>query len=430
MNVIIKNVLITDPRSPHNAKRLDVHLKDGIIHKIGKGLKPRAVQKVIGDKACLSPGWMDIGIYSGAPGHEHREDYHTLSKAATHGGYTDIALWPDTSPVTDTAALVRSLGAQSSTTLPVRLHSIASPVSHREKHQISEFHDLVEAGAVAFGTGMSSIDDVDVMMRILQYLGPTEKTMIHMVTHPSLVPSAQVHESPVTVSMGLPAMPAMEESLRVARDITMTAQLQTALLLYGVSSADSVKHLRGLRKSQKDYIKSSVAVMNLLYSDDDLSSWNSAFKVIPPLRGEDDKQALRKALLEGDIDMVMSHHRPLEEELKSVPFGDADFGAATIDLCYPLLETALGKSLSSDRLVEILSINPRSAMHCEADIIAEGANVNLTLYSRSQKQTWAGGASRSRNYPPVPKGTLTGAILGTFHEERIHLSDHTSLPSR
>ncbi len=423
MNVIIKNVQITDPRSPHNSKRLDVHLKEGIIHKIGKGLKPRAAQKINGDSACLSPGWMDIGVYSGAPGHEHREDYHTLSKAAACGGYTDIALWPDTAPVTDTAALVRSISAQSSATLPVRLHSIASPVSHSESHQLSELHDLAAAGAVAFGTGLTSIDDMDVMVRILQYLRPTGKALIHLVSQPRLVPSAQVHESPATVGMGLPAMPSIEESLRVDRDISLSSHHDSSILLHGISAADSIKHLRAIKKAHRDSIHSSVAVMNLLYCDDHLSDWNSSLKVIPPLRAEQDMLALQKALISGDIDMVMSHHRPLEAELKDVPFGDAEFGAATIDLCYPLLETALGKSISSDRLVEVLSINPRKVTGCPSDIIAEGAQINLTLYSRSQKRPWKGGTSRSSNYPPVKAAALKGAVVGTFHGERIHLSE-------
>ncbi len=423
MNLVLKNVQILDPRSAHHKRRMDIHLSQGIIKRIGKELRPRAATSVNAKGMSLSPGWYDIAVHSGAPGREHREDFDSLERTAKRGGYTGLAIWPDTQPLIQHASDIHFIRASSDRLRLLNIDCIASHIASTDERQLSEMHDLDHAGAVGYGRGDRSIDDDNTLLRALLYLSQIGKPLFHMPSYPRLIEGAQVHESVATTALGLRSMPAVEEILRVQRDVELAQYAEAKLAIHGISCQDALKRAKAYKRSHP-YLSLGASVSNICFTDDDLKGFDTGLKVIPPLRSASDQRALHRAVSDGTIDYVFSNHQPKESELKDVEFGLSEFGAATLDICYAMLNTCLYDSLDDTRLVELLSINPRAIVSQAAPVIEEKSAVNLTLFDRRSKHTWSlsDAQSKSKNYPPIKK-ELKGLVHGSFLGQNFWLRE-------
>ena len=215
-SVLIREVKINDPTSRYHQEILDVLILNGEIYKIDKAIKSDTTV-IQGHSLTISPGWLDIGVYSGVPGFEHREDLVSLSKAALNGGFTSVAIWPNTNPAIDTLGIYQSL--RNSKMANIRLLPICQAHIGNDIGQMSEMLELVEAGCRVFGIGTSSCDDSPSLFRISDYLSQVKARYIHMPSFPKLVLDSQVFDSEIAMTLGIKAMPRFEENLRVVRDI-------------------------------------------------------------------------------------------------------------------------------------------------------------------------------------------------------------------
>jgi dihydroorotase len=413
MRVLIKKVEIVDPASSHHRKTADLFLENGILQSVNPGRKPEADRVVEGEGLMLSPGWIDVGAYTGDPGMEHREDQYSLREAAAAGGYTQVAVWPNTQPAIDSKADILYVRGRNETQA-VELLPIGALSAHCEGKVLTEMIDMHAAGAVAFSDGLTSVQDGGLLLRALEYARFFDGLIIHMPLDGQIAPGGQIHEGVASASLGMRGIPRLAEELMVHRDLELLAYADSRLHFSGLSTPGAVERVREAKKKGLR-VSASAPVMNLVFTDQALLDFDSNYKVLPPLREEPDRLALLKGLRDGTIDFIYANHTPLDTEAKDLEFPYAEFGAIGLETAFALCRTYLKKELPLDRLIELLAIQPRQILGLPAVVVEEGAPVNFTLFHPDEKWTYEEKTirSKSRNSPLIGKALL-GRARGIF----------------
>jgi dihydroorotase len=414
MKLLIRKATIIDPNSPYHRKLVDVFIENDKITSIGSALKLKADQTVEMDGAYLSPGWVDIGVQTGDPGFEHREDLRSVSAAAAAGGFTTIAAQPNTEPVVDNKSGVNYLLQQSKGQL-VDVLPIGAMTVGCKGNDITEMIDMRKAGAIAFSDGDHPLQDNGMMLRALQYVKAFSGIVINQPLDQAIALNGEMHEGVVSASLGLKGIPNLAEDLIVQRDIYLTEYADSRLHLANISTSHSVELVRRA-KAKGLRVSCSVAALNLAFDDRSLVEFDSAFKVMPPLRAQEDIASLKQGLKDGIIDLISSNHVPLEEEQKKLEFPYAGFGAIGLETTYAIVNTALDGLLSTDELIAKLSSNPRRIFELPEITIREGAKANLTWFHPTLTWTFNRNNiySRSLNTPLLGQ-QLRGRVLGVVN---------------
>ncbi len=413
MATIIKNVRISDPCSSWNGALADIKLDKGTIVEIeeagnlnGDGIDFKG--------SNVSPGWCDLQCHSGVPGYEYRENHESLLKAAAKGGFTALAIQPSGQPCTDSAAAIKSLlyvGKEST----VEIYPIGAATKGLKGEQLSEMLDLLSAGACAISQGVEAIHNSDLIFKILQYLSSTGKVFIHRGYDKYLASGGLMNESRISTYLGLKGIPNLAEELAIIRDLKLAEKSGGLLHLTGISTQESVEHLR-VAKAQSNKVTASIAAHQLAFTDEALVGFDSCLKVKPPFRTDKDLESLKVGLLDGSIDAVYSDHTPLSEEEKELEFDKAYFGITGLETAFSVLNT-FATALSTERLVELLSVNPRKILGLPEVVIEKGAPVNLTFFNRATEVVYSKNerSTLSKNCPfyEVPlKGKVIAIALG------------------
>lgn len=416
---LIRQVRIVDPASPHHHQIVDLLLDGGTIALIGQGLDIEAAEVLQVEGLHAMPGAMDVGAWVGDPGMEHREDFDTLSRAAAAGGFTEVAVWPNTRPVVDGKAEVTYVCRQRER-LPVAFHPIGALTQGCAGKVITEMCDMREAGAIAFSDGLSPVTDAGVMMRAMQYVLCFDGLVINRPFDTSVAPEGQMHEGCVSTLLGLKGIPTLAETLMLERDLNLLRYTRSRLLVHGLSSAASVVQIQQA-KDEGLHVGASVPLMNLLFTEEDLDTFDTRFKVLPPLRTQADREALLDALRCGTIDLVCSNHLPVEQERKEMEFAHAAFGASTIRHVWHGL---LWAGCSLDEVVEIMAYRPRRLLGIPCPHIEEGRPVHLTFFTPHTTWTFNGAARQSRvQDDPFFDQSFQGRIRGIAHKTHFFWID-------
>ena len=421
MVVLIKQAKIVDPASPKHGEEMDVLIRDGRIEQIDTGLAPPKGATLIDEAGtCLSAGWLDIGAQPGDPGFEHREDLQTLGRTAAAGGFTALAVAPNTFPCVDSKSQVQYLLHNSREAL-VELYPIGAVSAHCEGKDLTEMLDMRQAGAVAFSDGALAIQHGGLMMRALLYVKAFDGIVLNLPFDRSIAVDGQMHEGYISTVLGLKGIPSMAEELMAIRDISLAAYTGSRVLIHGISAAETVELIRAA-KARGEQVFASTPALNLALDDRRLEGFDSLCKVLPPLRSAADREALLQGLADGTIDLVVSNHVPLEEEAKSLEFPYADFGAIGLETVYPILQTHLGDRLSIERIVELLAVRPRQLLGLPAPSIEVGAPANLTLFQPDATWTYEQRhiLSRSANTPLIGT-TFRGRVLAVVNRGQLSI---------
>jgi len=375
-NILLKNVKVIDPRSAYHGKTTDIFICDGIIE---KEVKPDSDIKEIDIPGLhVSNGWFDMQADFKDPGFEYKEDIESGSRAAAAGGFTGVALLPTTYPVVDTKSQVEYLKRKSQG-LPVQIFPMGAISEKCEGKELAELYDMSIAGAVAFTDGKNAVMDSDLLLRALMYSRRFGRLIITFPEDKYLSGKGHVNESGNTLLLGMKGSPALAEELMIARDISLAELAEAPIHFSTISTKGSVELIRRAKKSGKE-ITAGVAVHNLLLDDSMLSGFDSNYKVKPPLRSHEDVMALRVAVAEGVIDVIVSDHNPQNDESKVKEFELADFGIIGAETCMAVAEKALKDYLSTEKIVEIFVVNPRKILNIEIPVIEEGKQANLSLF--------------------------------------------------
>lgn len=396
MAVLIRQATVIQPDSPHHGQIRDLVLADGGIREIAEKLdrNDSDFEQVIvageGETAFISAGFVDLFADYREPGYEQKETIRTGLDTAAIGGFSDVLLLPNVAPVTDNRSGVQ-YAINQGRGHKVRLHPMGAVSQGIEGKSLAEMLDMRANGAVAFTDGWKPIQNSGLMMKALEYVKAFGGIVVQMPLDNTLAAGGLMHEGIVSTQLGMPGIPTLAESLMVHRDIELLRYTKSRLHLTGISSAESVALIRKAKADGLD-ISASVTPYHLLLNDEILRSYDSAYKVTPPIRTEADRQALIEGLKDGTIDCIASHHRPQDWDAKAKEFEYSGEGMAIQHLVLPLVLEAVGDAVSIERVIDALSASPRRIFGLEAAR-------SFTVFTRGGKHIGASSPSLSRNNP-------------------------------
>ena len=292
---------------------------------MGAGLDAGGAEVVDGTGLVVTPGFVDPHVHLCEPGFEHRETIRTGARAAAAGGYTAVCCMPDTDPVVDDPASVGFVVAEGRRAVGARVHPAAAASVGREGKQLTEFGEVVDAGAVAVSDAGRSIGSSTLMRLALQYARSFEIPVLAHCEDADLARGGVMHEGVVSTRLGLRGKPAVAEAIGVARDLALAEETGGRLHVQRVSTGAAVRLIR--RARERDVrVTAEVTPHHLLLTHEVLAHYGSEYKVDPPLRTRADVEALRDALADGTIDCVATDHAPRHYDEKEQAFDDAPFG--------------------------------------------------------------------------------------------------------
>ena len=419
MKILIKAARIIDNQSNYDQLVQDVLVENGIITQIGTALSAPNAKIIEVPNLHLSPGWVDMRARAGDPGHEHREDLHSLVAAAAAGGFTDVALMPNTQPALDSKDTIGYV-RRATHGLAVRVHPLGAVTKKCEGHDFSEMIDLHHAGAVAFTDGNYPINNPDILLKALQYLQQVGGLLINRAEDPHLAAFGQMNEGLTSTLLGMKGIPNLAEELMLARDLKL---LEYALLASDyapkvpilhfstLSTRQSVKLVREAKAAGLP-VSCDVAAHQMAFDDTALLGFNTNLKVNPPFRTPDDIAALWEGLADGTIDAVVSDHHPHDEESKNLEFDLADFGITGLETAFAVFNTH-NLVLTLTQLIDKITHAPRRILRLPPVSIALNEPACLTLFDPDADWTFEQTQSKSKNSPffGIPlKGKVHGII--------------------
>ncbi|HNL65389.1 MAG TPA: dihydroorotase [Ferruginibacter sp.] len=418
MKLLIKQAQVIAPSSPLNGKKQDILIENGKITRIADSITGQADQVISEEGICVSPGWMDIFADFADPGQEYRETIETGARAAAAGGFTDVMLIPNTSPVTDTKAQADYL-VQKGKQTPVNIHPIAAITRKTEGKDLAEMYDMHQAGAIAFGDGIHPVQSAGLLLKALQYVKTIDGTVIQLPDDSSIGANGLMNEGIVSTRMGLPGKPIVAEELMVARDIKLARYTESRLHFTGISSPKSLEYIkRG--KEGGIQISCSITPYQAFFCDEDLAGYNTHLKLNPPLRNRNDMMAIRQALLDGSVDCIASHHLPQHWDGKACEFEYARYGMISLETMFAVV-TTLG--LDPQTFVQMQAVNARRLFGLPVPEIAEGADACLTIFAPAAAFTPDEKDIRSKSKnSPFTGMPLKGKVIGIVNKAQVHLN--------
>lgn len=415
MKILIQSARIVSKGSPFHLKTRNVLLNNGRIAEIGD--KNYSADKVIDATGMiLSPGWVDIGASVGDPGHEQREDLQSLAKAAAAGGFTEVAVLPNTQPAVQTKNEISYLTANNDNRL-VQIHALAAVTKNCKGEELTEMIDLHHAGAVAFTDGLKPVWHTDIFLKSLQYLQKFEGLLIDHPEDNWLNLFGQMHEGAQSTMLGLKGMPRIAEEVAISKNLELLTYAGGRLHLSKLSTAKSIELVRAAKKEGLQ-LTCDVAAYQPLLSDTLLVDFDTNYKVNPPLREKTDQDALLKGLKDGTIDVLVSNHTPHDDESKFLEFDQAEFGLINLQTFASQL-ASLAEEMELADLIEKVTDAPRRLLKLQPVVIDVDTRANLTLFDPNSEWTFSAdfNLSKSKNSPWLGK-KLKGRAVAVFNNSK------------
>jgi dihydroorotase len=406
MNLLIKSATIIDPNSTFHQKVADILVEDGYITLIAPKVNAKA-EIVDGTGKYVTPGFFDLNCNIGELGLETKEDLHTGTKAAAAGGFTGVALMPNTQPPVHSKAEVEYLFNRAKNNL-VDVYPLGTISHKRDGKDMAEMYDMFLSGAKAFTDGNRPVQDAGLMERALLYTQGFGALIISYPEDTAIAGKAKVHEGVMSTLLGMKGIPSLAEELMIARDLYLAEYTGSKIHFTTISTTRSVELIRDAKKKGLK-VTCDVAAHHLLLTDEALAGFDSQYKVKPPLRTQSDVDALIKGLKDGTIDAIVSQHTPHEVEFKDVEFEVAEYGIIALQTT---LSTLLKAGLSIEMIVQKLALKPREILNIETAAIIEGKKANLALLDVNVQwdYTKQNNQSKSSNSPFIGQN-LTGKVL-------------------
>lgn len=419
--LLIKNGRVLDPGSKTDAA-LDV-LLDGVKIKevAGAGKIPAPQGAEVFDAAGLmvAPGFIDIHAHLREPGQESSETIETGTRAAARGGFTALCSMPNTRPVNDNASVTRFIRARAKVAGSVRVWPIGAASMGSKGEAIAEIAAMKEAGIVAVSDDGKPIATAKLAQQVMAYCQSLSLPVIEHAEDVSLAAGAVMREGVTSTRLGLRGMPAAAESVCVARDVQLAELTGARLHIAHLSAKASLEQVRGA-KSRGLRVTCEVTPHHFTLIDEDVT-YDSRFKMNPPLAAREDREALLAGLADGTVDAIATDHAPHEPALKDVEFDRAPFGILGFETALALALEQLVRAgrLSLMRMVELFTTGPARVLGMERKIAA-GQPGDLTIFSTEHSWTYdvKESASKSRN-SPFDGRAFKGAPIATIVAGRV-----------
>ena len=418
MKILIKQATIIAPYSPLNGQIKDILITDGKITTISDAVTVKADQTIIQNGLCVSIGWMDMFADFGDPGFEQKENIESGVEAAAAGGFTNVMLIPNSNPVVDNKSQVEYI-VQKAKQAIVNIHPIGAVSKKAEGKELAEMYDMRQSGALAFSDGINPIQNSGLVLKALQYVKSFNGTVIQVPDDTSIGLNGLMNEGIISTQMGLPGKPTMAEELMVARDIKLARYAGSKLHFTGISSPKSLEYIKRAKESGIA-VTCSITPYQVYFCDEDLQGYDTNLKLNPPVRTRADMMAIRKALLDGTIDCIASHHLPQHWDNKTCEFEYAKPGMIGLETMFAVL-TECG--LPAQDFVQMQTVNVRIIFGLPIPEIKEGELASLTLFTPNTEFVFEETMihSKSKNSAFIGK-KLKGKIVGIINKNKIELN--------
>ena len=420
----LTNARIIDPKN--NIDEIGGLIIDvsGKIKAVGKnvvnGNLPSSAEKIDLKKHILIPGLVDMRVFVGEPGYEYKENFRTLSDAALSGGVTSAVSMPNTSPVIDNISMVDFLKRRGRDKSRINIFPTATLTKNAEGKQMTEFGLLKRKGIVAFTDGIKTVQDPQIMSRIMNFAGQSSSLIIQHAEDNILSKNGLVNEGEISTRLGLKGIPSLAEKIIVERDLSF---LEEYFCRYHISQISSKKTISVVKKAKKEgkLFTTGVSINNLSLNENDIGDFKTFLKLSPPLRTESDRLSLVESVNDGTIDVIVSDHKPQDEESKRLTFAQAASGATGIETLLPLaLELFHNNSIKLDKLIAAMTSNPSKILGINKGTLDKGNDADLCVFDINKP--WVVNKeklkSKSKN-TPIENRKLQGQVIKTFVKGEI-----------
>ncbi len=375
MKLLLKSATIVDASSKHHLKKRDVLIENGKISKIA-GTIPSSekIKEVSLKNLHISQGWFDSSVSFGEPGFEERETIQNGLKTAAYSGFTSVAVNANSFPVTDSKGHIKFLKSKAEGNA-VSLYPIGALTVGSKGTDLAELYDMQNEGAISFYDYKNPIANANLLKIALQYTQNFDGLVQSFPFEKSVARNGMVNEEVNSTRLGLKGIPALSEELQIIRDLYILEYTGGKLHIPTISTKKSVELIKDAKKKGLN-ITCSVAIFNLILTDDVLEGFDTNYKLLPPLRTKEDTKALLKGLKDGTIDGVTSDHNPIDVEHKKTEFEHALFGSIGLEGCFGALNTVLG----IEEAVRVLT-GLKNTFGIPSEKIEEGNIAELTLFN-------------------------------------------------
>lgn len=382
MNILLKSATIVDAASKHHLTKQDVLIENGKISRIAKSIpSTKKVREISLNNLHISQGWFDSSVSFGEPGYEERETIDNGLKTAAYSGFTHVAVNANTFPITDSKSAIKYLKAKAQGN-PVNLYPIGALSSKSQGVDLAELFDMKNEGAISFYDYKIPIQNANLLKIALQYSQNFDGLVQSFPFEKSVAKNGIVNEEVNSTLLGLKGIPALAEELQITRDLYILEYTGGKLHIPTISTKKAVNLIKDAKKKGLD-ISCSVAVPNLFLTDSVLESFDTHYKLMPPLRTDQDGKALLKGIREGIIDGITSDHDPIDVEHKKTEFDHANFGSIGLESCFGAINKILGVELAVESLTRL-----RNRFAIVNSSITEGNTADLSLFDPASDWTF------------------------------------------
>ena len=380
MALLLKNAHVIDPQVGLD-EVCEILVRDGVIVEVGHNLKmEKGVERDLGGKIVV-PGLVDMHVHLRDPGQEYKEDIETGTRAAAHGGFTDVCCMPNTNPIIDTGAVVEYVRTKAAEVGKCRVHVAGACTAGEKGEALAEMGDMVAHGAVMFTDDGRGVQDAGMMRRVMDYAVQFGKAVSSHCQDESLVGKGQINEGVVSTKLGLLGWPAAGEEIQIGRDIEISKLTGCPIHIQHLSSAHGLDLVRR-GKADGAKVTCEVTPHHMFLTEESIGDdYNTCFKVNPPLRTRFDAQAVIEGVVDGTVDCIVTDHAPHADHEKAREFELAPFGMTGIETSVGLIVDKLVNThkITWQRLVELMSINPRRILGIDRVAIEPGCRADLTV---------------------------------------------------
>ena len=391
----------------------------GKIKDIGKHIKNTSQSKkaeiIDIKKKVVIPGIVDLKTFVGEPGYEYKENFRTLSQAALAGGVTSVVSMPNTKPVIDNVSMVDFILRRGRDKAKINIFPCATLTKNLNGISMTEFGLLSDKGIIGFSDVTQTIQNTQVMARIMNYANDVGVLIMQHAQDYELSKNGLINEGEISTRLGLTGIPNISEKIIIERDLSLLEEYPCRYHINQISSEKSLEVIKKNRTNGKKFTV-GVSINNLSLNDNDIGDFKTFLKLSPPLRTEKDRISLIKGIKEGYIDVIVSDHKPEDEESKRLPFAQAATGAIGVETLLPLaLELYHNNSLELHKIIQVLTINPSKVLNIKKGTLKKGSDADICVFDleapwvvKSEKLK-----SKSKN-TSIENRKLQGKVLMTF----------------
>jgi len=388
--ILIKNARIIDP-SQKIDRRASILIENGIIKTIADTIdKPKDAEVHDVEGCVAAPGFIDMHVHLREPGYEHKATIATELVSAAAGGFVGVACMPNTNPAIDDSSIVRYIKEQAAKAMDgmIDVYPIAAVTKNRDGKQITEMAELSDAGVVGFSDDGNPVENTQIMRIALEYAKMFNKPIIQHAEDKALSHGGVMNEGFVSTTLGLPGIPTIAEAVMIQRDIMLTIYTGGS---YHVAHLSTNAGLTLIREAKENGlpVTCEVAPHHFTLTDEEVRSFDTNTKMHPPLRSQEDVDAMKEGLRDGTIDVIATDHAPHSYDEKEVEYLYAPFGIVGLETAIGLSVSELVKPgiLSLTQMIEKFTTNPRRILNLPQVMIKEGEKASITIFNPEKEWT-------------------------------------------